>query len=106
MSKKNSAAPTTFDPISEPRGGGPATPEFIRLPKPGTLCKYTGLSRSYLNFLILPTKQNKFTPPVRSNVLRQKGARTGVRLIDYQSLVRFIRANPEKTGRSAESLAA
>lgn len=66
-------------------------PEFLRLPKPGTLCPHTGLTRSALNELILPTPRNDFKPPVRSFCLRQKGKRTGIRLIDYASLVQYIR---------------
>ncbi len=60
-------------------------PEFIRLPKPGTLCPYTGLSRSKLNELILGSN-----PPVKSVCLRKRGARTGTRLISYDSLMSYL----------------
>lgn len=73
----------------------PITPEFTRLPKPGTLCPYSGLSRSALNMLILPCRQNGNRPPVRSFVLRQRGAKTGIRLIDWQSLRAYIRQHAE-----------
>ena len=73
-------------------------PEFIRLPKPNALCPYTGLSRSYADGLILPTAANSHKPPVRSFVLRKRGAKSGVRLIDYASLRKFILANVEETG--------
>jgi len=73
----------------------PIVPEFTRLPKPGTLCPYTGLSRSALNMLILPCRQNGNKPPVRSFVLRQRGAKTGIRLIDWQSLRAYIRQHEE-----------
>ena len=73
----------------------PIEPEFLRLPKPGQLCPYTGMARSALNELILPTERNGFKPPVRSFCLRQKGARTGIRLIDYASLRTYILAHED-----------
>jgi hypothetical protein len=79
----------------------PIAPEFIRLPKPGTLSPHTGLSRSALNDLILPTPRNGHKPPVRSFVLRQRGARTGIRLIDYRSLADYIRRHEDNAGKDA-----
>lgn len=76
-------------------------PEFLRLPKPGQLCPYCGLTRSALNELILPTLRNNNKPPVRSFALRQKGAKKGIRLIDYDSLGAYIRANEDQAGRAA-----
>jgi hypothetical protein len=70
-------------------------PEFLRLPPPGQLCAWTGLSRSALNELILGTPRNNFKPVVRSFCLRQRGAKTGIRLVDYSSLAAHIRSNPE-----------
>lgn len=73
--------------------GTPAIrPEFIRLPKPGTLCPHTGLSRSMLNTLILPARCNNFRPPVRSISLRKLGSKNGVRLIQYSSLLAYLRS--------------
>jgi hypothetical protein len=66
-------------------------PEYIRLPKPRERDPVFGLSRSYLNVLILPSSENNYRPPVRSVVLRRKGAKTGVRLISVQSLREFIK---------------
>lgn len=83
---------TTKHPISA--NDGPR-PEFLRLPPPGQRCPHCGMSRSALNALILPTSANGCKPPVRSFVLRQRGARTGIRLIDYENLRAFIRSNPE-----------
>src|ERR1043166_9413951 len=70
-------------------------PEFLRLPKPGTLCPYTGLSRSAINELVLPTPRNGHKPPVKSFCLRKRGARTGIRLVAYDSLAGYIRAHEE-----------
>lgn len=53
------------------------------------------MSRSGLNALILPTTENGFKPPVRSFVLRKKGAKTGIRLVDYADLVRLIREHQQ-----------
>lgn len=60
--------------------------EYIRLPRPGEHDPFFGLTRSYLNLLILPSRENDFRPPVRSSVLRQGNARTGVRLVNVASL--------------------
>jgi len=63
---------------------------YLRLPKPGTLCPITGLTRSYINLLVLPCKANGFNPPVRSFCLKQPGRKTGVRLVDINSLFDYI----------------
>lgn len=76
---------------AQQNGATPNQPEFLRLPSPGQRCPYTGLSRSATNELILPSSKNGNKPPVRSFVLRQPGARTGIRLIDYKSLADHIR---------------
>ena len=62
-------------------------PEFIRLPKEGKLCPHTGLSRGYMNQLILPTSENGHKPPVRSHSIRKRGNVRGIRLIVYDSLI-------------------
>ena len=73
----------------------PIEPETIRLPKPGEHEPYFGLARSALNELILPTPRNKFKPPVKSFCLRQKGARTCIRLISFSSLKSHILAQAD-----------
>ena len=73
----------------------PIKPVSIRLPENGTTDPYFGLRRSALNALILPTEANGFKPPVKSFVLRKKGARTGIRLIDFDSLESYVRAHEE-----------
>jgi hypothetical protein len=40
-------------------------PEFIRMPKPGTRCPWTGLSRGKMNQLVLPCQENDHKPPVK-----------------------------------------
>jgi hypothetical protein len=78
--------------------------EFLRLPKPGQLCPYTGLSRSFINSLVLPTNANKYKPPVRSFVLRRQGARTGVRIVDASSLFSYIRAHEDRGERVSRTV--
>ena len=96
MTYKSHRAATTA-PIHIPPHPAPVnfTPEFLRLPKPGQLCPLSGLSRSAINELILPTARNHNEPPVRSFCLRQRGAQTGIRLVDYASLREYIRAHVE-----------
>lgn len=74
----------------------PADLEFIRMPPSGQRCPLTGLSRGALATLIYPLQCNDFKPPVRSFVLRQRGSRTGCRIIDYQSLRQWILSHEDK----------
>ena len=67
-------------------------PEFIRLPKPGTLCPHTGLSRSKMNELVLPSEINNFKPAVKSISLRKRGQVKAVRLVVYDSLMAYLRS--------------
>ena len=107
-------APLTTAPIAAPgqtanltdnlgRIGAQMRPEFLRLPKPGTLCPLTGLGRSYLNSLILPTDANGHRPPVASVCLRQRGAKRGVRLISWDSLSAYLFARLEGANAETES---
>ena len=70
-----------------------ARPEFIRLPRPGHHCPYSGLTRSGLNALILGPD-----PPVQSVCLRKQGKLRGTRLIDYASLMGFLRGQGARGG--------
>lgn len=76
--------------------------EFIRLPKPKERDPLFGLSRSFLNQLIIPCMHNSYRPPVRSHVLRRRGYRTGIRLISVDSLREYIQAHEEKSGDIAQ----
>lgn len=70
-------------------------PEFIRLPKPGQLCPWTGLSRSKMNELILPCPANDGRPPVKSVSLRERGSQPGTRLVVYASLISHLEKHVE-----------
>jgi hypothetical protein len=73
-------------------GPANARPEFMRLPKSGSLCPWSGLSRSKLNELILPSPLNGHRPPVRSISLRNRGQIRAVRLINFDSLMAYLRS--------------
>lgn len=65
-------------------------PEWIRLPAPGARCRFTGLARSTLNELTIPGAANDHRPPVKSVVIRKRGATRGIRLISYDSLMSHL----------------
>ena len=65
-------------------------PEWLRLPKPGTLCIHSGLSRTVLYQLCKADK-------IKSTVLRQRGASRGIRLISYDSLMAYLGSLPADT---------
>lgn len=69
-----------------------AKPEWVRLPAPGARCRFTGLSRSTLNELTIAGPANDGTPPVKSVVLRKRGALRGIRLINFDSLMGYLAA--------------
>lgn len=74
---------------------------FIRLPPTKGRCQWSGLPRSTMNALILPTKDNNYRPPVASYVVKtSKNAKRGTRLISLTSLMAHIRAE----ANSAEEL--
>ena len=77
---------------SRPQG---THPEFIRMPNNRHACPYTGLSRSFLYGLATEGK-------IRTVSLRRRGAVRGVRLIDLDSLLSYIR---ESSAGSGEILA-
>lgn len=85
-----------------------ATPKEIeplnmRLPKPRERDPRHGLTRSFLNEVCLPTEANDFNPPVKSYVLRRKGAKKGIRLINISSLDSYIAAHEEKSKPAPKS---
>ena len=71
-------------------------PRFIRLPKTGERCPWTGLSRSKMNQLILPSSSNDYLPPVESCSLKTAGAARGARLVLFESLMDYLEQKTEK----------
>jgi hypothetical protein len=70
-------------------------PAYVRLPKWGARCPFTGLTRSALDLLTRAQALNNFRPPVRSKLLRQTGQKAGIKLIDYRSLRAYLDALPD-----------
>lgn len=81
---RTTVAPVGIPKADDPTNGTPR-PEWIRLPKSGSRCPRTGLTRASLNALILPPRAQ-----VESVVLRQRGATRGVRLIRFASLLAYL----------------
>lgn len=79
----------------------PTKAEYMRLPRAGERDPVFGLSRTVLNELILPCEGNDFRPPVRSVVLRKRGAQTGIRLIDLDSMRAYLANNVEPAFKAA-----
>lgn len=79
------AASLTTAPVQIPSQTPTAAtrPEWIRLPKPGTLCPWCGLSRSKLWEVLQSGK-------VRNICLRKEGAARGARLIHLASLLNYL----------------
>ncbi len=77
-------------PLNSTSAPAVSKPEWLRLPAPGARCRFTGLSRSTLNELTIPGPANDGNPPVKSVVLRKRGAMRGIRLISYDSLMGYL----------------
>jgi hypothetical protein len=75
----------------------------MRLPKAKGRDPLFGLSRSYINNLVLPCRENGYRPPVRSIVIRRPGARTGVRLVDVASLRQHLLQHVEPAYQGSEA---
>jgi hypothetical protein len=87
---------TTAPVVAQATQTATVRPEWIRLPKPGTLCPWTGLSRTKLWELIATGK-------VRSVCLRKEGAKKGARLVLLASLLSHLEAlASEQTGETKE----
>ena len=71
-------------------------PEWLRLPQPGQRCRFTGLSRSTLNELCIDSPVNGYSAPVKSIVLKKRGAMRGIRLISYDSLMAYLESLADK----------
>jgi len=66
-------------------------PKLIRLPKQGVPCQWTGLSRAKMAQLVVPSKENGFSPPVRSVSLGpDKDSKGWTRLVYFDSLMAYL----------------
>jgi len=75
----------TTAPVEASQENPAVYPIWVRLPKSGHACPFTGLSRSALNALILGPN-----PKVKSVSLKQRYAIRGTRLILLKSLLAYI----------------
>ena len=80
-------------------------PRWIRFPRFGERCQFTGLTRQTLDFLTRPQPRNNFKPAVKSKKLKIEGSDPdrGMVLIDYASLMAWIEALPDN--RRAKKIA-
>jgi len=68
-------------------------PPFIRLPKPGTRCQFTQLSRGAFYELIAPSDRNEFRPAVKAIYRKaRRGARRGIWIVPADRLLRHLLA--------------
>jgi len=81
---------------ASPPNSQPIRPIYIRLPARKARCAYTGLSRSGLADLCVPSKNNNFRPPVKSFRAPRKGNKRAIRLIVFESLLSHLRKFEEK----------
>ena len=90
--------PSSNQPITAPHlsSGQPIfdSTVWIRLPRPGTRCLVSGLSRSTLAELVRPCGRNGYCPPVEAKVLKRRGASRGLLLISRMSLLAFLNDLP------------
>lgn len=89
-SKDGTNSQHTGDPTNSLTRSSSDDPYFIRLPKTGEVCPLTGLTRSKLNELILPSGPEGEEPPVKSISIKREGQQRGVRLIYWESLKRYL----------------
>lgn len=69
-------------------------PEFIRIPRAGERCPYTGLSRAWIY-------EAANAGLIRTVSIRSRGRVRGVRLIDYDSLVSYLRSQSDQKAGAA-----
>jgi hypothetical protein len=73
---------------------GEKLPVWIRLPRPGDRCPFTGLSRSFLAELVRPCERNGYKPPVEAKKIDRNGSNRGVLLVNLKSLLDYINSQP------------
>ncbi len=65
-------------------------PEYIPIPRTGTKCPRSGLSRSGIYNLISVTKANGYKAVVKSRSIPLPGKRRGRRVVVYRSLMDYL----------------
>ena len=72
-------------------------PVYVRLPRSGTLCPFSGRSRSQIWLLV---KEGR----VQSHSMKRRGTCRGVRLIDFASLIEAIKNFGPAEAAEAQSI--
>ena len=90
MNSTSSLGPVTSAPRLE--RGRPVFDQsaWIRLPRAGTRCPVSGLSRTTLAELVRPCPRNGYCPLVEARLLKRRDARRGVLLISRDSLLGYL----------------
>ena len=70
---------------------GPVLPRFIRPPRPGQLCQHSGLGRSAIYNLVKEGKVDAIS-------VRKPGAKRGVTLVRYDSLISYLEGLRNQAG--------
>lgn len=95
------------NPLPHLEGSKPAYDNsvWLRLPRPGSRCPVSGLSRSSLAELARPCARNNYCPPVDAKVLKRRGASRGLLLISRESLLAFLADLPSPMpGKSEKAI--
>lgn len=74
-------------------------PEWSFVPRRDEHCLYSGLSRRSILLLVIPSKSNDFTPPVKSVMVRLTGNIRGRRLVSIPSLLDFLEREAAKQAK-------
>jgi hypothetical protein len=88
---RSRSARAASNAAASPPNSQPIRPIYVRLPARKARCPYTGLSRSGLADLCVPSKNNNFRASVKSFRLKRKGDKRAVRLIVFESLINYLR---------------
>ena len=72
------------------------SPVTFRIPGPGCADPFFGCKRTFWKQQVLPNAQNNFKPPIRSILIKQPGAKRGIRLILFESARAFFDALASK----------
>jgi len=100
--------PTPTAPHLEKSGRPVYDQTWIRLPRAGTRCPVSGLSRSTLAELTRPCERNDYHPPVEARMLKRKGSARGVLLVSRAALLKYLNGlpAPEAAPKAEDALAA
>ena len=73
----------------------PEADRWIRLPKKGEDCRFSGLSRTSLQKLVAPCKANRHAPPVKGSRRTLPGSAKPIWLVNLASLMAWVNEGRE-----------